>query len=916
MMQGFTPALSWCKLRRQGVPCQRQADPVGESPLRAIYFESSDLYGESYMKRTKRFSKRPVSTAVALALGASALGVMVPTVAFAAGMPGLGTVTQGKVTASAGTNTGGPTGSAITGLPSGATLTVTGDSVVQWGGRTAAPNTDGVNSPGFNISAGNVLFVTGNTVGKALLNVDASGNPSVIAGKLISTGTKAVKLFIANANGITVSSTGTIAAPYVGLIGADLTVGNVVGVPTAGAGSAQALFAAGNSVPVTFSNGNGNITVQGTIVGGAAGLPPFNPTKGLLIAGSGSVNVDFTNVQVSPLGGGNLGATVLGGVSAGVDNAGNLTFTGTKFGFGSTTSAAPGYVATNVALNNAPAALNYVGAYGNLSFSGISALPSQNTSTTAPAGYDWKGTLSNTGTLFAGNNTVFAVPAIVGGSAASNYRNRWFDTPAGATFRQGDVGSIDNSGLLVASYSGSAAGLTTFSNGFTNSGTINVQVGATNMLAINSNQGDINLGGVVQANATQPAIQSAALTVFKSGNINVSAPLTIGNSSGSNAAAFAATTAKGNVNITSTVTINNTDPTSTGAARYALTGDNITISANQTVTNVNGSNSKQPWATLTLNATSPGNVTIAAGSTLKAGDIAIQPGGVGNPLNVNLVADGNLTATNTGPGEPGFTVAFAARGNGRIYFNGNSISGAGNGMMTARVFDFDVRGNVRKSMSQLTNNYWTNGLVLMPAGANPTLNIYAEGSGRQFINLRVGGDINVNSATPAGAFFTGPTLSGTGNAGDPNPNRLSQMMLMSTGNITIGGGGGTSTIGKAPGPQAGYFYFPGLTYFGTIPSLSNPNAIGSGSITAMGDVNNSVAAPVAGGQGLYFMTNNLTIGGSLFTNMNSYVNYGPMATQYNNVTYAVQPAPNAISNTLNMVPATSISNVYTIPTSF
>jgi hypothetical protein len=50
--------------------------------------------------------------------------------------------------------------------------------------------------------------------------------------------------------------------------------------------------------------------------------------------------------------------------------------------------------------------------------------------------------------------------------------------------------------------------------------------------------------------------------------------------------------------------------------------------------------------------------------------------------------------------------------------------------------------------------------------------------------------------------------------------------------------------------------------------------------------------------------------------MNSYVNYGPTTTQYNNVTYSVQYSPSNISNTLNMAPATNINHVYTIPTSF
>ena len=830
------------------------------------------------MKQLKRFSISPVSAAVALALGTA-----IPS-AFAAGMPGLGTVTVGTVTASAGTTLGGAagtpvTGTTITGLASGATLTVTGNSVVQWGGNTKVTDT---NPAGFNLSSGSVLTVTGAAAGTALLNVDASGNPSVIAGLLQSTGANATNLFIANANGITVTSTGTIAAPYIGLIGADLSVSNVLGVPTAGAGSAQATFGTGGIVPVTFANGNGSIAVQGALVGSAAALPTVNPATGMLIAGSGSVNVDFTKVQAA-----NNSVTVLGGVSAGVTAAGVVSYGGTNYGYGSATAAAPGYFATNVALNNASAAVVYTGAYGNLAFTGNSLL----SPTT-----DWKGVLSNTGSLQLFNNTLE-------GQGTSTFSNRWYDTPnATATgYVQGAVGSFVNSGTLTSG----GVGLFADVNGFTNTGTINLQAGTGNALVIASNTGDINLGGTVQTNNSQAAIKLASLTTVKSGNINVSAPLTIGNSGTSNGAYFyASANTVGNVNITGAIAVTNSAANSTGANDYELYGNNITVGANQTVSNSNGTTSKQPLAELVLNdTTAPGTVTVSAGSTLSAGDVSVF--GASMPM-VNLVADGNITATNTTNVDPTY--------HGTFNFAGNNISGAGNGTITAQEFNLDFLGNIRKSTANLTNNYWTNGLVLTSAGASPTLNLYAEGSSRQFVNLRVSGNITANSGTPRGAYFTSPYLSGTSGAGDFNANRLSQIMLMSTGNITLGGGGNTDPNGL--GVAGGYFFFPGLSYFGTIPSLSNPNAIGSGSITAVGDVNNSVAIPVSGGQGLYFMTDNLTVGGSLFTNMNSYVNYGATTTQYNGVTYAVQMSPSTISNTLNMAPAANIGHVYTIPTSF
>ncbi|MCL4526380.1 MAG: hypothetical protein M1492_07785 [Gammaproteobacteria bacterium] len=828
-----------------------------------------------------KFRENQLSAAMALALGLA----VVSGSAFAAGMPGLGTVTVGTVTANSLGIPGGGAGAAITGLASGNTLTVTGASVVQWGGRT--DGTVDTNPAGFNLSTGSILNVHSKGFGAtALLNVDASGNPSVIAGKLLSTNPffGSTRIFIANANGITVTPTGTIAAPYVGLIGANLAVGNVAGVPTAAPGTAQAIFGTGGNMPITYANANGNVTVEGTIEGSFP-IFPVNPTGGLLIAGSGSVNVDFTNIQAA-----NQSAFVSGGSSLAVNQAGAVNYGGTKSGDGNAITGVVGYVATNVALNNATAALAQVDAYGNLAFSGNSVLPN-----TPFFHYQWKGVLSNTGNLQLMSNSIEGAT----GGGATNY---WFDTPnpTGTGFVRGPVGSIVNSGTITSG----GVGLTTVSNGFTNTGTLNLQSGITNALSITSGTGDVNLGGVVQATNTQAAIERAKLTAGI-GNINVSTPLTIGNSGASNGASFTALATTGNVNITGAMTVANSEPSSTGITRYRVTGNNITIGANQTVTNINGTTSKQPRARLILNGTSaPGTVTIGAGNTLTAGDVRVY--GAVQSL-TNLVADGNITATNT-------TEAPAGNTDGRFTFIGNNLTGSGAGTITGQVFDLWVTGNVRKSQPNLTNNYWSNGLVLTSAGANPTLNLGVDGNSRQFINLRVDGNITANSATPSGAGFTNPTMSGAFPVGDPNPNRMSQLMLMSTGNLTLAGSGSAYPLGKVPGPQAGYFFFPGLSYFGTIPSLANPNAIGTGSITALGDVNNSLAMPVSGGEGLYFMTNNLNLNGSLFTSMNSWVNYANASQEaaYANVQYAVAEAP--VTNTLNMEPAPTIGNVYTIPT--
>jgi hypothetical protein len=834
------------------------------------------------MKQAIHLGKKQVGVAIALALAVAA-----PAAAFAAGMPGAGTVTRDGgsapiITVGLGTVAAQPAGAGsqlpiITGLKNGATITLGASTVIQWGGAGAPKDT--TNSGGFNVLAGNTLTFAG---AFPVLNVDDSGNTSIIAGKV----TAAANLFIANANGVTVTPGGTISAPMVGLIGADLATTATTGTssttgtllkPTKGP---QVAFAAG-TMNIAFASG-GNMTVDGTINNSAG------TATNILIAGSGSVNVNATNLDYS-----GKSFEVLGGTGFNVNNAGSVGVAGNGLPVAGTKTKgilpANAYATTNVSLTNA--APTAVFADGNLTFSGYSTLP------TANANVGWTGSLVNTT-----GSTLFT-PSTIKGAAkgpVNHDANSWYGTKnaTGSGYKNTPVGSIVNNGLLQTV----TTGLTTVSNGFTNTGTLRIGTGGG--LTITSDTGAINLGGTVQGSNSSAGINSATLKTTKSGNINVSAPLTISGSAGT----FTVSANKtGNVSVSGALTLTSTNSTD-GQALYNVTGNNISLSANQTISNSTATNSTQPDAVLTLNGNAPGTVTIGAGSTLTAGDVTVTGG---TQALTNLVADGNITTTN-------YADAASPTTDGRFTFTGNSITGSGAGSIAAQMFDLKVMGNVRKSAANLTNNFWTNGLVLTSEGAQPNLNLYTNGIGRQFINLRVSGNITANSATVKGPDYTGPQLSGTGNATSSNANALSQLMLMSTGNITINGGGkeGTNAVlAQNPGAIGGSFYFPGLTYFGNISGLKTPNAIGAGSIVSTGSVNNAVGLPVGGGQGLYFMTKNLTIGGSLFTNMNSYVNFGTAAqsAQYANSEYAVSYS-SVYTNTLNMAPpAGPIGNVYTIP---
>jgi filamentous hemagglutinin family protein len=841
----------------------------------------------------------PIASAVALALAA-------PATAFAVGMPGAGTVTVGQVDclACAG-GTGGPVGSVITKLASTNTLQVKAatPSVVQWGGYNPNGTNANIkalkletNNPGFNLSPGSQLNITA-TGATALLNVDASGNPSTIAGKLTATGK--VNLFISNANGITVTSTGSITAPVVGLIGADLAAPPANdGLPAAN--TVQTAFGTG-SIPVEFTGTDGNIVVAGSVTTAAAG--------NLIVDGSGAVNVDFTNVTIGAGG----QATVLGGIGLS-----KLTTTGAWApDLGTATRQAAGYAAGDVTLTNAPTSLVETYANGDLTVNGISTLP-------ALGNYGWTGTFTNNGTLNLRENVIAGADYTGFGDG---YNNPWFGTPSptGTGFVMTPVGSFVNNGTVNPGATAltfpiaGGNGLAIVANGITAADTSILNVNAGGSVALISDTGNITLGGAVQASKSDPSIAAALVETLTSGDITVSAPLTI-TSSGANFTASADT--KGNVTISGAVNVSDTLGTgSTGLERYALQGDSVTISGPQTVLNNTATDTKQPTATLNVNQNGE-PVTISAGGSLTAGNVligyntveaAVPPIAPAAPWvtpsnRVNLVADGNITATNTGNTTAG------RYQDGTVQILGTNVSGSGDGVITAQVLGIQASGHLRKSQPLLTDDYWSNGLVVNTVGANPTVNLLPDGPARQFWNLRVDGDASVNSDTGPGPTFTGPTLTGAIGAGEWNPNATSQVMFMATGNITVGGSSvrGDGNLDYRGPNQTAQFYWPGLLYTSTIDSLDTPRIVGSGSITAVGSVNNSLAQPVSCCQGQYFMTNNLSIGASIFTNINSYVNYASQdqLDQYAGITYAVAFAPNEISNTLNMVPNTDIGHVY------
>ncbi|MHB9134877.1 MAG: beta strand repeat-containing protein [Acidithiobacillus ferrooxidans] len=823
------------------------------------------------MKQPSQFRRNELSLSLLLALG-----VAVPGAALATGLPGAGTVTVGNVASTTGTSKGGITGTVIAGMNGATTLTVTGNSVVQWGGPAtstavvAESKATAPNAPGFSIAGGQTLTVAGTKAGLSLLNVDASGNASTIAGTLTASGTKGVNIFIANANGVTVAPGGVISAPVIGLIGADLAsttmIANVIQ-----ANAAQTAFAAGKNVDIAYAAG-GDIDVLGGLNNNVGGVPAAAAT--VLLAGSTSVNVEGSSISATAL-------NIYGGVGGTVTNAGVYT---PDMGAAATgIPAAHAYAATNVSVANASPTV--VLADGNLAFSGFSALP------TAVGSYGWTGVLSNTGTLNVG-------AVVKGQSTKSVYLNPWFNTAGpGGTFLQTPVGSIDNSGTITST------GGTFDSNGFTNTGKI--LVGNGNGLTVSSSTGDINLGGTVAASKANSAISFADLATITSGAVNVSAPLTI---SGTNVGGTAGTSATFNVDAAGAVSLTGalslTDANAAGArgtTLYSVTGSGITIGANQTVSNSNAANTMQPMADLFVN--SPGQaVSVNSGSTLTAGDFTIGAPAAPAALTVN----GSIVATNSGYN------AYAAGKNGSITAYATGITGTGS--MTGQQFTLQYTGDFSNGNSPTSSPYYKNSFLLNSAGSNPTVNLLESGSGHQYTNVMVNGNVTLNASSSTASFTPGAFLSGTGAAAQTLGNAGSPVILLSSGNIvmgqssqllgngTAGGGLNTAAMGAS---GIGDFWVPGLLGLGNANSATNPTAVNAaGTITSVGDVYNDYLAPVAGGKGMWFLTRNLNITGSLFTNMNSNVNFLTQTAlnQYRNSVYQVQYSPSVISNTLNVSP--------------
>ena len=155
-----------------------------------------------------RFGFNGTALAVAIALAIGSTAAMATTPPAVGQLPGKGGIVSGHVAA----------GKVVNGQQTitigNASDTAAANAVINWGSGSAI-NAGGLG--GFNIgAAARLAFTDGSGHGAAVLNIDSSGNPSQIYGKLSGTGTS---VFVANANGIVVGSGASLSSTAgVGLI--------------------------------------------------------------------------------------------------------------------------------------------------------------------------------------------------------------------------------------------------------------------------------------------------------------------------------------------------------------------------------------------------------------------------------------------------------------------------------------------------------------------------------------------------------------------------------------------------------------------------------------------------------------------------------------------------------------------------
>lgn len=700
--------------------------------------------------RTERtaFQVRPLIGALALALAAPAALAAPP----AGALPG-----------SFYTNV---SGAAYTGNGTTATISysATGAVVMQWGASsssvasTVSPtlaNSTGAamnNVAGFNIGAGatlNIKNTNSTTTGNYLLISDVTGQASQIFGTLNATNTG--DLFIANANGVVLGSSGTITgASTVGILGYAQDVNAFV---SSGA-SAIGL----NVAPGQTLISKGDVTVAGT-VSGASG------TASVLIAGAGNVNVtdNGSGNGWNIIAGENFSGTTASGAFAGGSSAVVNLIGGpsaSSAGFASVSLAAAG----NVNLSN------YVHGAGLTSASIAGTLT--NNGVVVSASNLAAGAVVNNGQINASSGTALTLTANTG-----SVTNNGIINASGAVTLQVNSSSntsgnvINNVSILNATNATLSAGAS--SGTATNNGTINYAASGDglSMSGFNVNlYGTVNTGTTATALSSTNTLSSVNLSAATAGGVlNLGTSLFA--SGGSNLTGAAVRVISGGLTDTAGLTINiGSGPVTSGSNTY---GYNLSVFPGATL-------SAGTASTITISgSTGASGSNINLDGTVAGQTINVQANNINGlgGFNITTSSGGSLTATFSG----NFNApnGAAARGQaGNFLYNYVPVTVASNGSATITL-DPTNTANAAQFVNVLVNGSATLGSSLLASPVSTSGSIVAQPSYPNS-HLVVQATGNLTLGNSSGFYWPGLMYFGTINAGQPGS-------LNTLGSITLGG---------------------------------------------------------------------------------------------------------------------------------
>ena len=825
-----------------------------------------------------------------LALAVASAITFVPMIAVAATPASTQLPGQGYVLA------GTATGTYSAGASIGTVTVGSGNTIIQWGGTpytnsvTASINSAG--TAGFNIGASAGLTVENTGAGAAsVLNIDATGNASQILGKLTATGTAtAPTLFVANQNGgVVVGSGATIVAPTgIGFLNSAFNNN-----PTTGA---LADFVAGTA-DLVFTGATGGVNIE-------AGANLSGVSSVLLIAGAGTVNVNFAGITQPGGTTGGIPLIVDGGVG-GTASVNATTYTPQSTGSIPTTGMTYGApVQTTVNLNLGVTGNTYltaapyvftagssVLAYGDVNIGSTAVIGDSTTSSSLPI--EWTGTLTNSGIVNASGvpfGTATSV-AVVNGSSSAYAPQGNFVNATGATFA--DYTTSDTAYTMAGSFTnngtftGVSLGEINAALGVVNTGTLNTGMAAGTFTAAAGTSGSVDLGGVLNFSTTTGGAFNLALTAGQ--NVTYGATVSFGTTgsylgtatmdassgaavlaSGLNLASSASITAGTNISLNAPLTVSNTTGTASvilsagklitvgSSAAISVTGSGSATNAvyvtatagngvdfGSSVTVANGGTGGTAINVALTNANAPTSFTLGSGATLSATSIALgdyTSGTTTSAVSTAYQIGGSVTASSV-------TFGLNSAGGQLVTDQVNSVTGAGT--ITANSVTFNnVTGNINNRVGA---NPLSNGFNLAAASTTSPMAVAwtLDGNSAQAVNLNIAGAANLTGGNATGLLVN--QGSGTTVGAQVVPNAGSSLLVQASGIINLAGGSNGGVAG---------FTFPGGVAFVSKTGITQNAAL----------YNGWSMNPVAF-QGVFFDAPSISVNGSIYTNANSYVNF-------------------------------------------